>query len=100
MPRISPEAIAKGKERASARINEHRRRLGEIKEQAQCVDCGPGVWWPYFVLQFDHLPEHEKGFEVSRRVGKAWETVLAEISKCEVVCASHHAIRTHSRLSP
>jgi hypothetical protein len=50
-------------------------------------------------MHWDHLPEFEKLGEISgnlRDHGRA--KVLAEISKCELVCANCHAIRTYTRL--
>ena len=61
-----------------------------------CTDCG--VSYPYWVMQFDHLRDKELNLSVgeSRSIGKA--RLLAEIAKCEVVCANCHMERTHSRL--
>jgi len=50
-------------------------------------------------MQWDHLPEFEKLGEISgklRNHGRA--KILAEIGKCELVCANCHAIRTYKRL--
>lgn len=61
-----------------------------------CTDCG-GVFHPV-AMQFDHLPGTEKRFEVSLGAAqRAKADVLAELAKCELVCANCHAIRTWSR---
>lgn len=52
------------------------------------------------MLQFDHLPEHEKLYNVSylaRDYGINSETFKNEVAKCEVVCANCHMIQTGNR---
>jgi len=50
------------------------------------------------VFEFDHLPGSEKANNVSwlAKMGRSVEKLMAEIAKCEVVCANCHRIRTHS----
>jgi hypothetical protein len=48
------------------------------------------------VLEFDHLRDKEFGIGAGL-VQKGWETILAEIEKCEVVCANCHRRRTAQR---
>ena len=64
-----------------------------------CADCGN--CYPYYVMQWDHLPGEEKEFTVgdmaSRKLSK--ERLLKEIEKCELVCANCHAMRTFNRQS-
>ncbi len=58
-----------------------------------CVDCGET---DPVVLEFDHLGE--KDFNIAKGIrDRNWESVLAEISKCEVVCANCHRRRTARR---
>lgn len=68
----------------------------KYKNNHPCVDCGES---DPRVLEFDHLPEFEKEFNISKAVleGYGLERIMAEIEKCEVVCANHHRIRTHVR---
>jgi hypothetical protein len=60
-----------------------------------CVDCGEG---DPVVLEFDHLQPRE-ALCVTSMLNHAyrWETILAEIAKCEVVCSSCHTRRTLRR---
>lgn len=59
-----------------------------------CCDCGNE--YPYYVMDFDHLSDKE--FLVSRmaKLGNK-RKILEEASKCDVVCANCHRIRTFTR---
>ena len=81
------------REAVRARFRKRRREmLNKIKTDAGCADCGYNTYPE--ALDFDHLP----GFEKRASVGILWsgklETLLAEIAKCEVVCANCHRHRT------
>lgn len=84
-----------------ARFAKHRvigrnRALIQEAKNRPCTDCG--VQYPYYVMEFDHLDAGTKEFNVSAGVTRAsYERLLAEIAKCEVVCANCHAERTHQR---
>ena len=71
--------------------------LRDIKEGTPCTDCG--LWYPHYVMDFDHLPQFTKDIGISVAVALRWsrEKIEAEIAKCEVVCANCHRIRTHER---
>jgi hypothetical protein len=58
-----------------------------------CVDCGET---DPVVLEFDHRRDKlfSIGMELSRR---RWQSILAEIEKCDVVCANCHRRRTALR---
>ena len=78
-----------------------RQRLREwvsgLKVEAGCADCGYNAHPA--ALDFDHLPGTEKTLDVTQLVhGMASRArILAEIAKCEVVCANCHRVRTHVR---
>lgn len=66
----------------------------KVKMDAGCMDCG---LHPEFaqVLEFDHRPDEVKLFHISdRMVTGPIEELLAEIAKCDVVCANCHRVRT------
>jgi hypothetical protein len=82
-----------------AALARHYRRvdfISQIKTERGCADCGYNAHPT--ALEFDHLPGRIKLFDIAMGVrSKAIEKVLAEIEKCEVVCANCHAIRTLER---
>ena len=87
------------KEKQYARQKLHRDKNAEnlwtFLKSSSCKDCSTT---DPRVLEFDHLVD--KSFNVSRAVSgstRSWETILKEISKCEVVCANCHRIRTQER---
>ena len=71
--------------------------LSKYKEGKICRDCG--LPHPAYRLHFDHLPGTKKRFIVSHGYTRGLTAVMAEIAKCELVCANCHADRTFSRLS-
>lgn len=74
-------------------------KIEYINEQKNrpCTDCH--ISYPYYVMDFDHLPQYEKLFSIggSMSKGKSLYQIQKEIAKCEVVCANCHRIRTHNR---
>ena len=95
---------AKGKATRSreARRN-HARRMAKYRATARdfvrshknvpCADCG-GRFDPV-CMDFDHRPGEVKLFDVSQAKSHALDEVIAEIAKCDVVCANCHRLRTH-----
>jgi L-lysine 2,3-aminomutase len=61
-----------------------------------CADCG--VSYPYYVMDLDHV-DGDKVMNVSALVLRgSMRLLMAELEKCEVVCANCHRTRTFSRL--
>lgn len=80
------------------RIRERREHADAAKVSSGCRDCPPGFTWPAVALDFDHRPGLPKIGTVSALITKgSWEDFLAEIAKCDVVCANHHRMRTDQR---
>jgi hypothetical protein len=51
-------------------------------------------------MDFDHRPGETKCFNLAIAAGQtrlSWAKMLAEIAKCDVVCANCHRKRTHRR---
>lgn len=59
-----------------------------------CADCGHR--FPAVVMDFDHL--RDKRFVISSGVfTNSTEVLLAEVAKCDLVCANCHRVRTAKR---
>lgn len=68
-------------------------RLIELKESTPCLDCGNK--FPAVCMHYHHRDPATKLHSISRLVGGhyAWSKVVAEIDKCDLLCANCHAIR-------
>lgn len=85
------------------RWQKHSKNKLELKLQlidiagGRCVDCGFNKH--HTALEFDHV-RGEKLDAISNMLNHmiAFETILKEVEKCELVCANCHAIRTYERL--
>jgi hypothetical protein len=81
------------KKRLHRKMNDWYRSL---KEGKPCTDCG-GVFHQC-AMTWDHLPGTDKRSEVSTLLQRhSRRQILAEIAKCELVCANCHAVRTYNR---
>lgn len=71
--------------------------LDSLKEGRPCADCGR--LYPPYVMEWDHLPGTTKTLALAntRRAVYGKKRILAEIAKCELVCANCHRERTFSR---
>lgn len=88
-------ASAKGK---ASVAKWQQKRVSVVREAKSkpCADCGH--LFHYCCMDFDHRPGEEKKFEIARRGRSSGvETLLAEIAKCDVVCANCHRLRTWKR---
>lgn len=71
-----------------------RLKIQALKDNKPCTDCGNS--YPYYVMQFDHLDN--KFDNISKMPGQySWDKIENEISKCELLCANCHCIRTYKR---
>jgi hypothetical protein len=97
LPMRSESEIRQRRENHRRHVLRQRAYVDSIKLDRGCADCGfnghPAA------LDFDHLPGTIKVFNIAtmviRRNGLA--AIMAEIAKCEVVCANCHRIRTANR---
>jgi hypothetical protein len=79
------------------RVKRNRRAIREAK-RVPCADCRRR--YPSYVMDFDHRPGETKCFNLSIAAGQtrlSWEKMVAEMAKCDVVCANCHRKRTHRR---
>lgn len=90
--RTRPTRLAQ-KRRQHALIAEWYRAL---KTKTPCADCGET--FHHAAMSWDHLPGSEKLDDVSSLVSRHNRAlILAEIAKCELVCANCHAVRSFER---
>lgn len=85
--------IDSARRRTERIVSERTAYLVSFFREHPCVDCGEG---DPLVLEFDHLGEKQFGIGRGMRE-RPWKAVLAEIEKCEVVCANCHRRRTNRR---
>lgn len=62
-----------------------------------CTDCG--VSYPPYVMDLDHIDPTKKVLKIStmRRRKMAFDKIIEEMDKCEVVCANCHRERTNKQ---
>ena len=92
------QAQPHGKAKAASRKYrlENRSIIRKAKDKP-CVDCGQR--FHYAAMEFDHLGD--KSFNIGSIGPTASRSrLLAEIEKCEIVCANCHAMRTFRRRFP
>lgn len=89
--RMAPED--KKKARRDKDKARQRKFLNSLKEGKPCTDCG-NIFHPC-AMDWDHI-NNNKIANVSR-LRSSKKRVLEEVSKCELVCANCHRIRTYKR---
>ena len=68
-------------------------------KQKPCMDCG--VQYPHYVMDFDHRDRKTKLTTINRMVNYhsfSQEKILEEMTKCDLVCANCHRVRTYCRV--
>lgn len=69
----------------------------EYKKMRSCIDCGfCGGEYPQ-VLEFDHVGKKSFNLADFKRKTSSLNRIKTEISRCELVCANCHRIRTVKR---
>lgn len=82
-------------------VDGFKKLIDELKDKP-CTDCNQR--FHPVAMDFDHLIPSQKKFTISkflrrkRLTEKSRAELLAEISKCELVCACCHRVRTYVRL--
>lgn len=77
-----------------ARRDARNKQVVDTLKANPCVDCGGR--FPPECMDFDHAPDSVKLFDISKATCTVVK-LLAEIKKCELVCANCHRIRTKNR---
>lgn len=87
----------------SSRYLDRKRAMWRIQAQLldqirhmPCADCGGR--FPACAIDFDHRDPVDKRYAVTRMIGRAGTArMLAEVAKCDIVCANCHRLRTFDR---
>ncbi len=100
--RYAREHYVANKGKYIAKAREAQRRLhatiNELKSRTPCADCGRS--FHYCAMDFDHLDASTKvGAVATLRKLSNLDKVMAEILKCDLVCAVCHRVRTFTRLN-
>lgn len=97
-PRDSRGRSRKNGREAVRRANRKKREKFNQLKTGPCADCG-GTFHPY-VMDFDHREGTEKCFAISlaANMNIAWDRVLAEVAKCDLICANCHRMRTWNQI--
>jgi hypothetical protein len=76
-----------GGEMMAAKMSEYRDKKDRILEYlgGNCVKCGS-----FDNLEVDHIDHKTKEFNVMKNWGWAWERLLPEIQKCQLLCKTCH----------
>lgn len=93
--RSKPSRWTKVKANARRVARERRDLLQAIKLERGCKDCGYKGCAE--ALDFDHRDPATKQHNISRVKTCALKVLLAEVDKCDVVCANCHRVRTARR---
>ena len=75
----------------------NRDRYNEEKSKHSCGKCG--VKYPNYVMDYDHIDPSTKRMNISKMMGYSWSVILEEISKCELLCANCHRIKTYETVN-
>jgi hypothetical protein len=87
---------AKVVRRNKSRRLEHKLRLVEMFGGV-CMDCQQA--WPPYIMEFDHRDPAEKSFTVSgAKLQWAFDKLVEEALKCDLVCSNCHRVRTHKQI--
>lgn len=91
------EANKESKKQQSADYVRKYAEWGRSLKDGPCTDCG--TKYPWYQMEWDHLPEYEKISNVSLLLTqkRSRQLILDEIAKCELVCVLCHTQRTFER---
>lgn len=80
-----------------SRLDRNRQFLLDYMSDKACVECGES---DVRCLDFDHIKRSDKKNLVTALIRSTYsiETIMDEISKCQILCANCHRKRTYSQL--
>lgn len=73
--------------------NNLRAHMLDYLRDKSCANCGMN---DARVLEFDHIVPAKKSFSIARAMAStfSWERIMNEITKCQILCANCHKIKT------
>ena len=81
--------------RQKERVQENREKVWSYLEEHPCETCGES---DPIVLEFDHIDQASKEYNVSEMSTLGWDKIHKEILKCRVLCANCHRRHTAIQL--
>jgi hypothetical protein len=76
----------------------HWRHAADLLDQLRSVPCADcGGTFPQCAMDFDHRDAAQKVRGVTRMINGSIDRMLAEATKCDIVCANCHRLRTFQR---
>ncbi|MFA6476600.1 MAG: hypothetical protein WCV68_04330 [Candidatus Paceibacterota bacterium] len=93
MPYKKKEDLYKAQKNHRIKVRE---KLLNFLSSKSCLDCGED---DPIVLEFDHINPKSKFKTIAKMLSGhySWDSVLAEISKCEIRCANCHRKKTYGQ---
>lgn len=92
----------KNKTKYLAKAKKHHYEIVKLirdRKTRPCEDCGGS--FHFSAMQYDHRPGSKKIFNLANGAFRSGiHAIEDEISKCDIVCANCHALRTFNRKQP
>ena len=92
--RIKDNQIKIPKNKRDQFRHKQRIKLNNYKEKLGCTICGFNSYG--VALDFHHVDPSTKSGIIGRLIGCKWETIQAELDKCQILCANCHRKYHHS----
>jgi hypothetical protein len=97
--RRRPDVMKKRQAIAKRYLNKRTPILKKFVNDAKavpCTDCK--VQYPPYIMDFDHVRGvKRKNISTLVCAASSWETLLAELEKCDIVCSNCHREREYQR---
>jgi hypothetical protein len=74
------------------KINKSNERMTKFREYKKTLKCNRCGYDDYRALQFHHTDDNKEGTPAVIARYLAWDNVMEELNKCEVLCANCHQI--------
>lgn len=99
-PTYHKDYLVKWEKKNQEKVKQYRKNRWNKKDEfltklksKPCFDCGN--LYPPFAMHFDHRDPKLKVKSISNMMSRSESEILKEVSKCDLVCANCHAVRTY-----